>query len=102
MRNKLLSVIAIAAGLGLWCPAPSLAQPTSLPPVTHSRPTMMGAKAQSLQTQVAQEIDTAKAAGTDVRGAQQQKDEGDAALKTGHYRIAVGHYEAARKALAGK
>ena len=68
MRGKLLSAIAIAVVLGLWCSAPALAQSTSLPLVTHSRPTMMGAKAQSLQTQVAQEIDKAKAAGTDVSG----------------------------------
>jgi hypothetical protein len=63
---------------------------------------MMGTKAASLQGQVAQEIDKAKAAGSDVTAAQNHKDQGDAALKIGHYRIAVAQYEAAQKALGAK
>jgi hypothetical protein len=103
MKTKHVSVIAITAALALWLPAQSLAQPTSLPPPrTHSGPTMMGAKARSLQTQVAQEIEKAKAAGTDVSSAEQSKEQGDAALKAGHYRIAVAHYETAQKALPAK
>lgn len=103
MKPKLLSVLAIAATLALSVPAQSFAQQAPLPPPrTHSGPTMMSAKASSLQTQVADEIDKAKAAGSDVTTAQSHKDQGDAALKIGHYRIAVAQYEAARKALSTK
>ncbi len=103
MKPKLLSVLATAAPLALWLPAQSFAQQAPLPPPrTHSGPTMMSAKANSLQAQVAQEIDKAKAAGTDVSTAQNHKDQGDAALKIGHYRIAVAQYEAAQKALPAK
>ena len=100
MKLTRLGMIAMTAALGLWLPASSLAQTAPLPPPrTHSRPTMMGAKAQALQTQVAQEIEKAKAKGTDVGAAQGHKDQGDKALKIGHYRIAVAEYEAAQKAL---
>jgi hypothetical protein len=103
MRTKFLSVIAIAAALALGAPALSVAQTTPLPPPrTHTRPTRMGAKAQTLQTQVQQEIEKARAAGTNVTTAQHHKDQGDAALKIGHYRIAVEEYEAAQKALSAK
>jgi len=103
MKPKLLSVLIMTAAFALWLPAQSFAQQTPLPPPrSHSGPTMMGAKAESMQTQVAQEIDKAKTAGTDVTAAQKHKDQGDAALKIGHYRIAVEQYAAARKALQAK
>jgi uncharacterized membrane protein YccC len=103
MKPKTLSVIALAAALALCFPVFSWAQSTPLPPPrTHSRPTRMGAKAQALQTNVAQEIEKEKAAGSNVTAAQKHKDQGDAALKIGHYRIAVEEYEAAQKALSTK
>jgi hypothetical protein len=102
MKAKLLGAIAIAIDLGLSCPAALVAQPAPLAPRTHSGATMMGARAHSLQAHVAQEIEKAKAAGKDVSGAQSDKDQADAALKAGHYRIAVEHYQAAEKALSGK
>jgi hypothetical protein len=103
MKPKILSAVAIAAALALGAPTPSLAQSTALPPPrTHLRPTRMGAKAQALQTQVAQEIEKTKSSGTDVTAAQKHKSQGDAAFKIGHYRIAVEEYEAAQKALGSK
>ncbi len=103
MKRNALSVLVVTAALALCVPVFSWAQSTPLPPPrTHSRPTRMGAKAQALQTQVAQEIEKAKAAGTDVAAAQKHKDQGDAALKIGHYRIAVEEYEAAQKAVSSR
>lgn len=103
MKPKLLGVLAMTATFASWFPTQSFAQQAPLPPPrTHSGPTMMGAKAASLQTQVAREIDQAKAGGTDVTAAQKKKDQGDAALKIGHYRIAVEQYEAAQKAPPSK
>jgi hypothetical protein len=94
-----LAVAALAAGL-MVSGSIAHAQPTTLPPPrTHAGPTMMSIKAEKLQKDVAAEIAAAKAKGEDVSAAEKHQGEGDAALKAGHLRIAVAHYEAAEKAL---
>jgi len=59
----------------------------------------MSIKAEKMQRDVGDQIAAAKAKGQDVSEAAKHKAEGDAALKTGHLRIAVEHYEAAEKTL---
>jgi hypothetical protein len=99
LKIRSLAVAALAVGLML-SGGIAHAQPTTLPPPrTHAGPTAMSMKAEKLQHDVAAEIAAAKAKGQDVTVAEKHQDEGDAALKTGHLRIAVAHYEAAEKAL---
>jgi hypothetical protein len=62
----------------------------------------MSIKASQLQQKLADDIEQAKAKGADVAAAEKHKTEGDAALKAGHLRIAVQHYEAGEKALPKK
>jgi hypothetical protein len=100
MKRNLRSMVvaALAAGLAL-CAGVAHAQTTALPPRSHSGPTAMSIKAETLQHQVTGEILAAKDKGQDVSAADRHKSEGDAALKAGHLRIAVEDYEAAQKSL---
>ncbi len=82
--------------------SPALAQSTPLPPVTHPRETRMSIRARQLQQKLADDIERAKAKGADVAAAEKNKAEGDAALKAGHLRIAVRHYEAGENVLPKK
>jgi hypothetical protein len=59
----------------------------------------MSIKAEKMQRDVGDQIAASKAKGQDVSEAEKHQTEGDAALKAGHLRIAVEHYEAAEKAL---
>lgn len=101
MRSRVLlaalllaSLLAASSGLSVV-----LAQPTPLPQVTHTRETRMSIKARQLQQKLADDIERAKAKGTDVAAAERHKSDGDIALNAGHLRIAVQHYEAGEKAL---
>jgi hypothetical protein len=55
--------------------------------------TMMSARAHQMSKELAEDVAKAKAEGKDVAEAERHKSEGDAALNTGHLRIAVEHYE---------
>lgn len=61
----------------------------------------MSLKARQMQQKLANDIEQAKSKGTDVAEAEKHKAEGDSALKAGHLRIAVHHYEAGEKVLTG-
>lgn len=100
MKSNLRSMIVATLALGFaLCAGIAHAQATALPPRSHSGPTAMSVKAETLQHQVAGEILAARDKGQDVSAADKHKSEGDAALKAGHLRIAVEHYEAAQKSL---
>lgn len=99
--SRLLGGFAVAALISL-CP---MIQPSTWSQVSGRRPlhgtvsTMMSARAHQMSKELADDIAKAKAEGKDVAEAERHKSEGDAALNSGHLRIAVEHYEKAEDAL---